>query len=374
MIYALNDHNEKINALLAEKGKNYYCPNLECNNRELILKKGEIRIDHFAHKSQKDCSSEPESGAHILCKTFFQTLLDLDKKFVEYYGIKGVRPDVLYGQFSLEIQCSPIAVNEVKRRNKIYKKNGYIAIWIFLEDEFKPIKKKEEPKAYYRIKKSVLSGSFEDIGRRNCKFFSFKCENEDIHITFNDFVDVIFEFTKENELEINTKQDFDGILEKVLILIKNKKELYYLKKKLNTLPKQIQGNIYESSNLDYPHMSAIDFHGSVNTFTIGTFIYEIFRHKDCSMEEFKEYIEKMIIEAYTKGIKIKEWRDRNIFKKNGKKYIPLCRMNKIYHKTPKAYLVWSNQWIPKSCSYKDNKYLYCEEWMYKRIELGFKEK
>ncbi len=91
-------------------------------------------------------------------------------------------------------------------------------------------------------------------------------------------------------------------------------------------------------------------------------------------ELFKEYIENMIIEASTKGIKIKEWRDRNTFEKDGKKYIPLCRLNKIYHETLKAYLVWSDQWIPKSISYKDKKYLYCEEWMYKRIENGFKEK
>ncbi|HEC39602.1 hypothetical protein LCGC14_0498230 [marine sediment metagenome] len=369
MIYALNDQNERINALNSDKGKTYYCPNLECNNRELIFKKGEIRIEHFAHKSQKDCSSEPESEAHILCKNFFQTLFDLDKKFVEYYGIKGVRPDVLYGQFALEIQCSPIAVNEVKRRNKIYEKNGYIAIWIFLENEFKPIKKNEGPKAYYRVKKSVLRGSFEDIGRRNFKFFSFKCENEDIHINFNDFVDVLFEFTKENELEIDTKQDFDGILEKILILIKNKKELHNLKKKLNSLPKQIQGQMYEGSYLDFPHLSAYDFYDGVNNFTIDMFIDDIFSEKDCSMEEFKGHIENMIVEASIRISSFKDWRVRNTLKRNGKTYIPLCRIQKIYHETPKAYLIYFNHWIPKSISYKDDKYLYCEEWMYKKIEV-----
>ena len=94
MIYALNDQNERINASKAVKEKSYLCPNLECENRELILKKGHIRIPHFAHKSQNDCTWEPESEAHIMCKTFFQSKLDLDKQFVEYYGIEGVRPDV----------------------------------------------------------------------------------------------------------------------------------------------------------------------------------------------------------------------------------------------------------------------------------------
>ena len=402
MIYALNDQNERINASEVEKGKSYYCPNLDCDNRELILKKGYIRIPHFAHKSLKDCSSEPESENHILCKKYFQSLLDLDDEFVEYYGIEGVRPDVLYGKFSIEIQCSPITVKEIKRRNKIYEKNGYIAIWIFLEDVFTSIKKTEVPRekserekklerhgirtevpieskllycVNYRIKKPVLRGSFEDIGRRNFKFFSFKCENEEIHVNFKDYVDKFSnEFTKQNELVINTRQDFDSILEEILILIKNKKELHDLKKKLNSLPKQIQGNLYESANLNYAHISAWDFSDSVNNFNIGMFLDEIFREKDSPMELFKEYIENMIIEASTKGIKIKEWRDRNTFEKDGKKHIPLCRLNKIYHETLKGYLVWSDQWIPKSISYKDKKYLYCEEWMYKRIENGFKEK
>ncbi len=339
MIYALNDQNERINASKAEKGKNYYCPNLDCDNRGLILKKGQIRISHFAHKSQKDCSSEPESESHILCKIFFQSLLDLDKQFVEYYGIKGVRPDVLSDQFALEIQCSPITIKEVMRRNKIYEKNGLIAIWIFLEDEFISIKKIKEPKAYYRIKKPVLRASFEDIGRKNSRFFSFKCENEDIHVNFNDYLGYLGffdEFTKENEITINTKQDFDSILEEILILIKNKKEIHDLKKKLNSLPKQIQANLYDSSNLDFPHMSGIDFLGVVNNFTIGMFLDQIYRLKNCPMEEFKKYIEKLIIEAYAKIQNIKEWRDRNTFEKNGKKYIPLCRNNKIYHETPKA--------------------------------------
>ena len=359
MIYALNDQNERINGSKAEKGKSYYCPNLDCDNRELILKKGHIRIPHFAHKSQKDCSSEPESEAHILCKTFFQSLLNLDKQFVEYYGIKGVRPDVLYDQFALEIQCSSITVNEVKNRNKIYEKNGYIAIWIFLEDEFLSIKKTKEPKAYYRIKKPVLRVSFKDIGRRNFKFFSFKCENEDIHVNFNDYVDKFFnEFTQQNELVINTKKDFDSILEEILFLIKNKKELHDLKKKLNSLPKQIQGFMYEiadrNQDVNYAHISSRYFFDGINDFNIGMFIDEIFCKKNSSVEIFKEYIEKMIIEACNEKIifedkkkSFEDWRDKNIIRRNGKKYIPLCRIEKINHETPKAYIIYFDQPIPK---------------------------
>jgi len=369
MIYALNDQNEKINASKAEKGKSYYCPNLECPNRELIIKKGKIRIPHFAHRSLRDCSSEPESEEHILCKTYFQTLLNLDKQFVEYYGIEGVRPDVLYDQFALEIQCSPITVNEVSRRNNIYEKNGLRAIWIFLEDEF--IIKKEN---FYRIKKPVLRSSFKDIADGNFKIFSFKHEYEAIKVSYTDYAGIYFDnkSKKGNKRIIKSKQAFDDILEEILTLNKKKIEYHHLKRKLNALPKYIQAHIYDS-NLHVAHITGSSFYDGVNNFNIGMFLDEIFRKKNCSMELFKKYIEKSIIEAYTKNKKIEEWRNRNILDLNGKKYVPLCKLEKIYHETPDAYLIFSKQWIAKSCSFKDNKYLYCEEWMYKRIDKKFQD-
>jgi len=404
MIYALNDQNERINASKAVKEKIYLCPNLECNNRELILKKGHIRIPHFAHKSKNDCSSEPESEAHISCKLFFQSLLGLDKRFVEYYGIEGVRPDVLYNQFALEIQCSPIAVKEVKRRNKIYEKNGYTAIWIFLEDVFTSLKKNKIPRVKserekklerhgitwkevpiesesvyrinYRVKKPVLQGSFQDIGRNNFRLFSFKLENEDIEVKLNSYSGFAYfnEFTKENDFSINIKQDFDNILEEILTLNKDKENFNDLKKKLNSLPKQVQGQIYEGSNLGIPHTSAYNFYDGINNFGIGMFLDQIYSRQNSSMEQFKNYIEELTIKAYNTIEKLKEWKDCKSFEKFGKKYIPVCGLNKIYHETPKAYLVWSNQWVPRSCTYKDEKYLYCEEWMYKKIEKQLKDR
>jgi len=411
MIYALNDQNERINASKAVKEKIYLCPNLECENRKLILKKGRIRIPHYAHKSKKDCYSEPESEAHLSCKLYFQSLLELNNQFVEYYGIKGVRPDVLYNQFALEIQCSPIPVDEVKRRNKIYEKNGYIAIWIFLEDKFTSIKKTIVPgeksererklerhgitaelpvvskpvyRIDYRVKKPVYKGSFEDIERKNFTFFSFKYENKVIQVNFNDSAEYFNEVTNENKLTINTKQDFDNILEEILILIKNKKELHDLEKKLNnlgkdlnTLPKQIQANLYESSNLNIPDITGRAFIQDDRhyRYKIGWFINDMFRGANCSLEEFKELIENMVNEAYDKDKSIKDWRNRYTLERNGKKYVPLCRNEKINHETEKAYLVFFDQWIPKSVSYIDERYIYCEEWFYKKeISERFSEK
>ena len=41
----------------------------------------------------------------------------LSSAFREYYGIKGVRPDLLYSDYAIEIQCSPIKFSEIKRGN-----------------------------------------------------------------------------------------------------------------------------------------------------------------------------------------------------------------------------------------------------------------
>ena len=137
------------------------------------------------------------------------------------------------------------------------------------------------------------------------------------------------------------------------------------------MPKQIQCNLFESLDVNVAHISGRDFYDGVNDFEIGVFIRDSFREKDVNMEAFKELIKNKVNEAYTNDKRIKEWRKQNTFGRNGKKYIPLCRTEKINHETPKAYLVFFDQWISKSLSYKDNKYIYCEEWMYKKISKHF---
>ena len=97
------------------------------------------------------------------------------------------------------------------------------------------------------------------------------------------------------------------------------------------------------------------------------FIHDVFRERGCTMEAFKELIENMVKEAYTKDKKIKDWREQNTFERYGKKYVPLCRIEKINRETDDAYLVYYNEWIPKSLSYQDDRYIYCEEWRYKKI-------
>lgn len=148
-----------------------------------------------------------------------------------------------------------------------------------------------------------------------------------------------------------------------------KKELGKIKSKLNTLPKHIHYYIYKKSNLNYAHITASCFFDKINNFSIGMFIEEIFYKKNCSIDDFRQFIEETIIEATSSKIGFDNWRTKYSFEQNGRKYIPICKIEKVYKETKKAYLTYDKLgtfWIPKSYSQKDGKYLYCEEWVYEK--------
>ncbi|MFW9997175.1 MAG: competence protein CoiA [Candidatus Odinarchaeota archaeon] len=109
----------------------YKCPFENC---ELVLRKGEIKIPHFSHKKKTGCTkySEPETQAHLTMKECLQSTLDINKEFVEYAEIKGVRPDLVWkNKYAIEVQHSSISSEETERRNNIYFLNKLIPIWIF---------------------------------------------------------------------------------------------------------------------------------------------------------------------------------------------------------------------------------------------------
>lgn len=52
---AINDKSELCSPTIAEKGSPYFCP--VCNS-QVILKKGDVKVAHFAHKISETCNSE----------------------------------------------------------------------------------------------------------------------------------------------------------------------------------------------------------------------------------------------------------------------------------------------------------------------------
>ena len=115
----------------------YRCPYAFCSHPELILKKGVLKVPHFAHKHAGDCFiPEPETDAHLAMKQCFQQTLGIDIEYLEYGKIRGVRPDIVWQNYAIELQHSPIKVDEIDRRNTIYAMNHLFPVWVFHRQEF----------------------------------------------------------------------------------------------------------------------------------------------------------------------------------------------------------------------------------------------
>lgn len=110
----------------------FYCPDCE---KRLLLKVGDIKIPHFAHKSLSACgSSEPESSLHLQGKILLHQFF-IDKNMpaeIEIYLPEiRQRADVLVGRQSvIEFQCSPISSSEVSKRSAAYSHHGLDFTWI----------------------------------------------------------------------------------------------------------------------------------------------------------------------------------------------------------------------------------------------------
>ena len=115
----------------------FYCPSCR---QPVVLKVGELRVPHFAHRRQSDCTSdfsEGESIAHLLGKQqlfhFFQKAclhVELEKRLPQLQQ----RPDLFVytaqQQWAIEFQCSRIPVADIERRTAGYVNYGIEPIWI----------------------------------------------------------------------------------------------------------------------------------------------------------------------------------------------------------------------------------------------------
>ena len=133
MEFALNDNNEKTHASQADKKQNYYCP--LCNGK-VILRRGQINIEHFAHKNK--CV---DTWKYDMSEWHSQWQKQFPKKnqevVIEFNGEKH-RADVMACGYVIEFQHSPITAEEFSERNQFYLNYGKKVIWIFdVIDEYK---------------------------------------------------------------------------------------------------------------------------------------------------------------------------------------------------------------------------------------------
>ena len=128
MFCALDSCGNRIYADEAIKGEKYTCP--ICNH-PLILRKGEVNIDHFAHEPNDECVDDWEydmSEWHRRMQNYFPK--EAQEVVVTHQGKKH-RADVLIGNAVLEFQHSPITASEFEERNSFFKNAGYRLAWVF---------------------------------------------------------------------------------------------------------------------------------------------------------------------------------------------------------------------------------------------------
>lgn len=126
MYIALDENGNRVEIKNAEKGKDYFCP--VCNT-PLVIKAGEQRAKHFAHKAKTDCDTWADmSEWHYAWQEKFSS--EYREIVLEYNGSKH-RADVLAEHTVIEFQHSAISSKEFKERNQFYTGCGYRVVWVF---------------------------------------------------------------------------------------------------------------------------------------------------------------------------------------------------------------------------------------------------
>ncbi|MCB1212789.1 MAG: hypothetical protein KDK40_00670 [Chlamydiia bacterium] len=137
--FALDKQRRVIFAENAHRSLEYICIECETNVR---LRSGPLRRPHFFHVDESRlCRHNGKTPEHIAVQHHLQRLIDedhiaLEEPFPEISRIADVcwRDERLI----FEVQCSPIAIEELNARNRDYESLGFDVVWIFHEKRYSP--------------------------------------------------------------------------------------------------------------------------------------------------------------------------------------------------------------------------------------------
>jgi hypothetical protein len=132
----LSDGSVKMAKDVVKENGPFYC---SFCNEEMILRKGAVKIPHFAHKQGSTCAySTGETLEHEWAKLDLFEAAERRgiKVFLEKKLSDHVRADVLldFGdqKVAVEFQKSGMSVEQCKQRLQKYEETGIPVIWIFL--------------------------------------------------------------------------------------------------------------------------------------------------------------------------------------------------------------------------------------------------
>jgi len=139
-VYAFDEKGFRVFAENAAKGSDYIC--MECGNR-VRRRAGYKKRHHFFHlKAEKKCSQHRKSHTHIFLQALIVDqiqngsgmLCTQEEPFTQISRIA----DVCWHekQIVFEVQCSPISIEEIKKRTADYESIGWYVIWVLLDRTF----------------------------------------------------------------------------------------------------------------------------------------------------------------------------------------------------------------------------------------------
>src|SRR5205823_9332068 len=153
MLTALHD-DIRVYASAADKGSEYRCPGCRA---ALILRKGRVRIHHFAHHPPVGCAwGTGETTAHLEAKLALKQALETRCHRAEVeWPIASLAADrradvfvweMLGGQIAFELQHTGISLEEIERRTRAYMAAGLAVVWLpFLHARFRASSRRTRP-------------------------------------------------------------------------------------------------------------------------------------------------------------------------------------------------------------------------------------
>ncbi len=130
MRIASDSNGNRIHIDQTHASERYFCPSC---GEELVLRKGEIRAHHFAHRPHSICSD----GWHYDMSEWHANWQDKfpveTQEVVKRHNGKTHRADILIESTKtvIEFQHSPLSAEEFEDRNAFYNELGYRVVWLF---------------------------------------------------------------------------------------------------------------------------------------------------------------------------------------------------------------------------------------------------
>ena len=128
--FAIDENGNRVFIDDATTLNRYYCE--ECKS-ELMIKRGNERVHHFAHTKDSPCTDKWHYDMSYWHNRWQERFPENCREVVKEYKGKKHRADVLIEEQKTvyEFQHSRLNASEFKKRNEFYNNLGYKVVWLF---------------------------------------------------------------------------------------------------------------------------------------------------------------------------------------------------------------------------------------------------